>query len=349
MRKYGYVLLAFGGLLAASCGAGSSSSGASATSTSVAVTSTTTTVAKGDISHLTGLAFSNPAYAHRPALAVKIDNAPQAWPQSGLLHSDVVYEEMVEGGYTRYMAVFQSQNAPTLGPIRSVRASDADIAAPLRGFFAYSGGIPAFVNDIRRSGVTDVGAYVLGNAYYRLSSRYAPHNLYSSTNAIYNGASAAGLSAHVPPRLFEFRVPGSGFQAAGASPVSSVRVDISGNSDALWTWNASAADWERSTNGVPQHNPAGLPENAKNVIVEYVSYTNTGFVDPAGNPVPQAHSVGSGQALFLSGGKEATGTWSKASESSVTSFSDSSGQPIKLAPGRTWVEFAPIGTPTTSS
>lgn len=347
----GYWPLLALGVLAASCGASSQAKASATTVTSAKVdpTTTTTQVANTDLSPLTGLPYSNPSDATRPAIAAKIDNAPQAWPQSGLLHADVIYEEMVEGGLTRYMAVFQSQNASVLGPIRSVRASDADIAAPLHGFFAYSGGIPTFVSDIRASGVKDVGANVLGNAYYRLGSRPEPHNLYTSTTTLYKDAAAAGITAGPPPKLFDFRKSGTGFSASGASSVGTVTVDISGNADDRWTWNPSSGYWTRTTNGVPQHNSSGIPENAQNVIVEFVTYSNTGFVDPAGNPVPQAHSVGSGNAIFLSGGKEARGTWSKASERSVTKFADASGQKVDLAPGRTWVEFVPIGTPVSSS
>lgn len=337
------------GVLAASCGSSAASVASSTTTTAKSNPTTTTTTQPSDLSPLTGLPYANPSYASRPALAAKIDNASQAWPQSGLRHADIIYEEMVEGGLTRYMAVFQSQNASVLGPIRSVRASDADIASPLRGFFAYSGGIPTFVKDIRASGVKDVGVYVLGNAYYRLSSRQAPHNLYTSTKTIYADAKKAGITAGPPPRLFYFRKPGTGFTALGAKSVSTFTSTISGSAINKWTWNPTSGKWDRTTNGVPQRNAAGLPEDASNVIIEFVDYTNTGFVDPAGNPVPQAHSVGSGKAIFLSGGKEAKGTWSKASESSVTQFADSSGQTIKLAPGRTWVEFAPIGSSTSSS
>ncbi|MDA8080317.1 MAG: DUF3048 domain-containing protein [Actinomycetota bacterium] len=349
MRNRRYLALAVVGVIGASCGFGSSApSAATTTSTTVSPVTTTTNAPDKNISPLTGLPYSNLADAKRPAILAKIDNAPQAWPQSGLLHSDVIYEEMVEGGYTRYMLVLQSQDASVLGPIRSVRASDADIASPLAGFFAYSGGIPAFVSDIRNSGITDVGAYVLGGAYYR-TSRPAPHNLYTSTTTLYTDARRAGLTAHLPPKLFQFRKTGTAFSAAGAQPISTFNVDISGNANALWIWDAAKGFWTRTTNGVPQRNPQGVSENATNVIIEFVNYTNTGFVDPAGNPVPQAHSVGTGNAVFLSGGQEATGTWSKASEHAVTTFTDSAGQPVKLAPGRTWVEFAPIGTRTAAS
>lgn len=347
--KGNYIVLPLVGLLCASCGIGGSSATSASTVPTVNAAPTTTTAAPTDLSPLTGLPFSNPSDANRPALAVKIDNAPQAWPQSGLTHADIIYEEVVEGGITRYMAVFQSQSASIVGPVRSVRASDAAIAAPLRGLFAYSGGIPAFVNDIRQSGVKDVGANVLGNVYYRLSSRPEPHNLYSSTAAIYKGAANAGIQAPEPPKLFEFRKRGSLFSAAGVQSVASFTIDMSAASHDLWTWDSNASEWTRTTNGIAQHNLSGVSESAANVVIEFVNYTNTGFTDPAGNPVPQVNSIGSGTAIFLSGGKEATGTWSKATEGSVTTFNDSNGTPIKLAPGRTWVQFAPIGAYSSAS
>jgi len=63
----------------------------------------------------------------RPALAVKVDNYAQARPQSGLDMADIVFEEPVEGGITRYVAVFQCQGAPEVGPIRSARNIDIGI------------------------------------------------------------------------------------------------------------------------------------------------------------------------------------------------------------------------------
>ena len=64
---------------------------------------------------------------------VKIDNIAPALPQAGINRADVVVEELVEGGLTRLMAIFQCQSAPNIGPIRSARISDADILALLQG------------------------------------------------------------------------------------------------------------------------------------------------------------------------------------------------------------------------
>ena len=88
--------------------------------------------------------------ARRPALAVKIENSVDARPQSGLNAADVVWEEVVEGGITRFVAVYHSTLPPEIGPIRSVRPMDAAIAGPLHGLFAFSGGQGPFVDADRR-------------------------------------------------------------------------------------------------------------------------------------------------------------------------------------------------------
>ncbi len=327
---------------------GSSGSTASNSTTPSSLKSSTTTSQARYLYPLTGLTAPNEAATTRPSLEVKIDNAPQAWPQSGVDSSDVVYEEMVEGGLTRYFVVFQSSGSSVLGPIRSVRASDADLLATLGGLFAYSGGIPTFVADARATGIIDVGAnsFAAGD-YYRLSTRLAPHNLYSSTTALRKSAAGKGSP---PPILFKYRKSGSAFSAAGAKPVTSVNVEFSGAVTAQWAWSPQIDGWTRATNGTAQVGAvSGKPISAQNVIVELMPYSNTGFVDPAGNPVPVADEVGSGQAYFFSGGKEATGTWSKAASNAVVQYTSSAGKPILLQPGRTWVEMVEIGGQVSAS
>ena len=87
---------------------------------------------------------------NRPALVVKIDNHPEARPQTGLNQADVVFEEQVEG-ITRFFAVFQSGDSNPVGPIRSARTTDVNIVAMLaKPLFAWSGGNPTVTAQIRR-------------------------------------------------------------------------------------------------------------------------------------------------------------------------------------------------------
>ena len=108
-------------------------------------------------SPLTGIGVGGYATGH-PALVVKIDNVGAARPQQGINEADVVFEEMVEGGFTRFAAVFHSTPADPVGPIRSARSTDVALLAPLyHPLFSYSGANRDFQKLIRESSMVDVG------------------------------------------------------------------------------------------------------------------------------------------------------------------------------------------------
>src|SRR5437899_753079 len=182
---------------------------------------------------LTGIRATDAARLNRPVLVVKVDNAPLARPQAGLDSADVVFEEVVEGGITRLLAAYQSHDAPLVGPVRSVRPIDPQIVTPLHGLFAYSGGAPKFQALIRHAPVLDVGYDADPGAYYRDRSRVAPHNLMSSTGALYRLAS--GQAA--PPPLFHYLVTGQSFGGPGIAPLNGMQVVMSTRTTVDWGWN----------------------------------------------------------------------------------------------------------------
>ncbi|MDQ3878550.1 MAG: DUF3048 domain-containing protein, partial [Actinomycetota bacterium] len=73
---------------------------------------------------------------HRPAVAVKVENDPAAYPLSGLDKADMVVEEPVEGGMTRFVAFFHCNDAEMVGPIRSARDTDPSIVEPITSLVA---------------------------------------------------------------------------------------------------------------------------------------------------------------------------------------------------------------------
>lgn len=302
------------------------------------------------IAPLTGLPALSPSMATRPAVIVKIDNDAAAVPQSGVDQADVVYEEVVEGGITRLLAVFQSQDAAVVGPVRSVRETDADIVRPIGGLFAYSGGIAPFVHLIDSTGITDVGAVDDGGAYDRSDLRAAPDNLYTSTTVL---RERTPPRAGPPPPLFSYVGAHQAFSEPGETGASKVSVVMSPTVDVTWSYDASSGQWVRSTEGVVQDVAEGAsltpgpPIAFTNVIVQMVPYQNTGYVDPAGNPVPDADVVGSGPAVVLDAGKLVHATWSKPTPSSITTY-EVDGAPIRFLPGQTWVMLAPVGAAITT-
>jgi hypothetical protein len=319
------------------------SGGKKAKSTTTVPPTTTTTIAPVP-AILTGLTLDDAGRKSRPALSVKIENAPEARPQAGLDAADVVYEEEVEGGIVRFLAVFQSHDAPAVGPIRSLRPVDPLIVTPLRGLFAYSGGAPQFIPLIKRAPVTLVGFDEYNQAYKRRGDRPAPHNVYSSTPALYRGAKG---NEPAPPALFTFLVAGQQFSAAGSAPATHVE-GLVGSTRYTWDLDPATRLYRRGTNGTAHVMENGNQLAFANVIVQTVPYRNTGSRDPSGAPVPVADIVGSGEASIVSGGLIVRGRWSKPSTSSVTQYTDASGAPVSLTPGPTWISLARPGLEITA-
>lgn len=329
-------------LVAAGCGGGSKKTAAPASTDKAVVPTTAAPKPDGPVFPLTGLPVDDTAKATRPALIVKIDNAPQARPQDGLDLADVVYEEVVEGGITRFLAVFQSHDAPSVGPVRSVRPIDPAIITPLGGLFAYSGGAPKFQRMIRQAPVVDVGFDNKSGAYYRQPGRKAPHNLMTSTPALW----ASARLDKVPPPLFSYVKPGETVGGPNERPLGGFSVVLGERTSAGWDWDAGAKVWRRTTNGTPHVDSQGRQLGFENVVLQVVDYRYTGDVDVAGFKVPEADIIGQGRAFFLSAGKFVPGRWSKPNAATPTQFTDESGTPMKLTPGRTWVEFMPSNAVT---
>lgn len=289
---------------------------------------------------LTGVAVEAPP--QRPALAVKVENSVAARPQSGLNAADVVWEEVVEGGITRFVAVYHSNLPPDIGPIRSVRPMDAAIAGPLHGLFAFSGGGPDFVRAISDTGMQVLSQDAGADGFFRLNTRPAPHNVYADPLQFLAQADAG----HQAPPAPEFAFAPGGqpptAQALGA-PAAAVSLKL-GSGRPTWTWSAPDNGWLRAEGSTPATGADGARLRAANVVVLRVDVVNTRFRDPAGNPVPETRMVGGGDALVASGGSTIAVTWSKASETAPVVLTGPGGAPVQLAPGNTWVELVPNGS-----
>ncbi|HSL57842.1 MAG TPA: DUF3048 domain-containing protein, partial [Acidimicrobiales bacterium] len=200
-RRALVAVLVVAALIAASCGgddeeaAPVTTEAPPETTTSTTAPPTTTTTEPGPAAPLTGLPVDDEAVLARPALVLKIDNAPEARPQAGINQADVVYEELVEG-ISRLAAVFHSTDADPVGPVRSARQSDIDIVAGLnRPMFGFSGANTGVLRAVRNAGNTiDASWDALPDLYARDRSRRAPHNLFTNTSQIYGRAPADAVA-----------------------------------------------------------------------------------------------------------------------------------------------------------
>lgn len=306
------------------------------------ISTTSTTAARPSASPLTGLPMEA-GDLDRPVVVVKVDNSNEARPQSGIDLADIVYEEKVEGTVVRFLAVFHSRDADLVGPIRSVRSTDAAIVAPLGGVFAYSGGIPTFVSQIKK--VADTVSEMENESAFKLRvDRKRPYKTYAATDAL---RAFADDDADGPPELFRRPDAGAGAPAAG-TPASRAVIVYGQRTTAQWDWDATAQVWKRTTNGTPHTVEKGGQLGFGTVIVQPVAYRNTGFKDTSGGQVDQAELVGEGDATILTMGRQIRARWTKSSEKAVTRYVDATtGEEIAIPPGTVWVSLPPLGAPVT--
>jgi hypothetical protein len=303
--------------------------GKKAAKKSAAAPTPTTSKPKGPpVAPLTGVSDPTGASLKRCAVTVKIDNRLEGHPKYGIEQADVVYEEVVEGGYTRVAAIFNSQAPDRVGPVRSVRKTDQSLVWPIGGVFAYSGGAPYAIESINTAPVVQLDETRAGPLMFRDHSRRAPFNLYAHVDFMYSRCGTP-----VPPRaLFTYR----GAQpVAGGVPASSVRVGFVSGFAVNWTWDAPSGSWKRSIFGSPELVASGAQLAPKNVVVTYVSYIGG---DSHGLGA-EAVLTGHGKALVFTAGKEITGTWSRPDKSKPAQLLDAAGKVIALTPGQTWVEL----------
>jgi hypothetical protein len=268
---------------------------------------------------------------------VKIDNVSQALPQSGLNHADVVTEELVEGGQTRLFVTFHSQDTDLVGPIRSARPVDADLLNQLGGgIFGYSGAAPGEIAPVEDHSNATLLSFDHGvSAFYREKGRPAPHNVYSSTPALYAAGAEAGNQSPAPPPLFRYGAVGAGRATNGVAFTMGERLS------AAWTWNSTAGSYEREQNGQADVLDDGSAVAATNIVIMSVKIEGTGIFDTIGEEDPLVVIIGEGPCWLLRDGQLLEGHWSRPSTNDRTTFTNGTGTPLQLRPGRTWLELLP--------
>ena len=334
MRPTSLFLVAAVALVACSGGDTAESSTttiAPTTSTSVAETTTTerpttttTEAEQGPPSPINGLPVEDETLLDRRALVVKIDNHPNARPQTGLDQADAVIELMVEGT-TRLAAVFHVGDAEVVGPIRSMRPTDGQLARLFDAPLVTSGGQDWVSSLVRNTGTSIIGE-VGGPSTFRSSSRSRPHNLYGNTAAIRDLADARGYDDEAPQPLFTF-----GEMPVNAEDASVVALPFTSGLLVEWTWDGER--YQKTTNGSP-HNWILADGEAEQmwaetvVVLEMKTYTQS--PPPGGGPAKAVESVGSGNAYVFAGGKVIEGTWERASLDNT--FTLTSGDEVMMVP-----------------
>jgi hypothetical protein len=272
---------------------------------------------------LTGLPASGTTVRH-PVMVVKIDNTESSSPQIGLRSADLVTEELVEGGLTRLAAFYYSHTPKLVGPVRSMRATDIGVVKPADGVLVAAGGAPPTVQRIRSAGIRMFGEGAPG--FRREGSRSAPYNLFVDLAALAKTVRTEKSPDSYLPWGSEKDLPKG--EQAGAMTVS-----FSGGHTTRWRFQDGTYKNLNSFASAGDHFRPGT------VLVLRVPVGDAGYLDPAGNPVPETKFTGTGKALIFHDGRLVRATWAKDLDTTLrlrTRAGD-----LRMPPGRVWIELVP--------
>ena len=265
-----------------------------------------------------------------PVIAVKVDNIAQARPQTGLSGADMVYVLPVEGGLSRFLAVFSSHVPPIIGPVRSAREDDLELLRQFgRPAFAYSGAQPRLLPVVERARIVDLYSGRMGG-YFRDHRRVAPYNLYARGGQLRAEAKNASRAHDIG---FRFGPAPAGGRLAASESVSYPAASFT------FTWSAAKGRWLVRMDGARALATDDGQFSAATVVIQYTIVRKSRFIEWGALP-PYAESVGSGRAVVLRNGRAYSAQWSRPSAGEGTTFSMLSGQPMTFARGPVWVVLA---------
>jgi hypothetical protein len=296
---------------------------------------------------LTGELVTERDAAQHP-IAVMIDDAPAARPQSGFNAAAVVWQAPAEGGVPRYMMVFQESVPSDVGPVRSARSYFISWAAEWNAVYGHVGGSPQAMATLRAKGggqlVYDADQFRWGGTYYRrISQRYAPHNVYSDAKSLRKMATRVGAKNEPMEAAWRF---GPDAPLAERPSGGIIRVAYPYNS-IEYRYDRASNTYLRGVSGQSkQIDPAdGERVAPKNVVVMLMSFGPLN--DGSNKHRLEAKVVGSGKAWIATNGQTIVGTWKKSSQAGPTRFYDADGKQVTLTVGQTFIQVMPLGSKVT--
>ena len=292
---------------------------------------------------LTGIQFAEGSLEaqalSRPSVACKIDNSVDARPQLGLNRTDVVFDEMVEGGLTRLVAIWHSDQPSAVGPVRSIRPMDPDIISPFGGIVCYSGGQWAFMQMMLNTNVFNASETSEQDkgTFSRTKDRIAPHNVIVDVDKL--ATNHPELAAPTVQFGFANALANSTAALSGTS-VSDIKVYFP-LALAQWVPTADETRFLRTQDGKIHTDAADGSQLAATNVVIMTMKIDRSYLDRKYGNVPKTVMIGTGEAQVCSAGKCVVATWAKASQTAPITLTDAAGNPVLLAPGNTWFELMP--------
>jgi hypothetical protein len=275
-----------------------------------------------------------------PAI-VQIENLNAARPESGLSSASVVYEYSAEGGIGRFSVLYYAAPLGRVGPLRSARLVSPVLVQQYGGFLVYSGSSTYVSRRMTSDGTPRFDETSAGKDMFRISSRYAPHNLYTDGGRVDDMVHRSGRPS-VPYTLWA-----RGGTAAGGVPVAGFVVPISPSEHPSYQWRPELGGWTRTEpdTGAFIEADNGKPVIAGTVVVMQVpARINPLDIENGCCTAGWEYTLsGSGAAQVFTGGAVYAATWTQPAAGGPPQFAVAGGAAAPIAPGLVWICLVPAG------
>jgi len=281
-------------------------------------------------------------------VAVMVENSFAARPQSGLALADLVFEVVDEYGITRFVAIYNSNDAPVVGPVRSARPYYAEIARGFDPIYAFFGTFPECYKLIESMGMYTMSAMsdssgnssIKGQApYWRDWNRSSiqEHTAFMSVAKLKEKASQIGYPLEGNGIPFSYKSEAS---ISGRGNVSNIHIDFSTSAyaprgfDVNYIYNKTGNYYLRYMGGSAHRDyDTGTQITAKNIVVMISDIK--GPLDRYGHM--DVRTTGSGTAYIFLDGNVISGTWQRGSVYEPFVFKNSQGGTVSFNGGSTWI------------
>jgi hypothetical protein len=261
--------------------------------------------------------------------SVMVENFSEAWPLAGVEEAFLVIEAPVEAEIPRFEAFYyEGQSVEKIGPVRSARPYYLDWAEEFDALYAHCGGSPAALSLISAGETLDLNEFWNGKYFWRADDRYAPHNIYTSSELL--TAAATFLAVSEPSYgLWTFK------DDQPAENLGETDLFIEDGLAYRTGWHYDSANnnyirWQGSANTTSEDGEAVVADNVA------VVYTPISVLDQIGRL--ELETVGQGTAMVFQDGRKIPAVWKKESADERLRFFAEDGKEISWNAGTTWIE-----------
>ena len=282
--------------------------------------------------------------------AVMINNIAEARPyQSGLQDAYIIYEIIVEGGITRYMAVFKDQSTERIGSIRSARHYFIDYAMENDAYYIHWGWSPQARNDISKykinnlNGLAYEGKYFLRDKNLRKSGISSEHTGYTTMELLKAGVEKVGYRNETNQKLLlNYSVdPVDLSENEDAIKATTITIPYSNSIKTKYVYDPENKYYLRSVNGTAQKDYVTKKQyHFKNIITYQVKNST---ISGGGKGRQTISNIGSGKGYYITDGYAVPILWEKKSRESQTKYTLTDGTEIDVNDGNTFIQIQPTG------